>query len=138
MTASAAASTPQGPGSVAGAPGLPPGFAEACTSRSVATGDVRQHVVIGPGQRAQRWLPMPVPAIGGALSPGERFGQAREAPAEDVRSVVVADTGHRVAEDAPGELLAALATFLAPYRDGPTAPPEPRHATADVPRSVGG
>jgi hypothetical protein len=25
-----------------------------------------------------------------------------------------------------------------PYRDGPTAPPERRHATADVPRSVGG
>jgi pimeloyl-ACP methyl ester carboxylesterase len=40
-------STPQGPGSVAEAPGLPAGFADTFASRYVATGALRQHVVIG-------------------------------------------------------------------------------------------
>lgn len=35
----------------------------------------------------------------------------------DVRSVVIPDTGHWVAEEAPRQVLAALTTFLAPYRD---------------------
>ena len=35
-----------------------------------------------------------------------------------MQSVVIPDTGHFVAEEAPDELLAALTTFLAPYRDG--------------------
>jgi pimeloyl-ACP methyl ester carboxylesterase len=39
--------TPQGPGSVAGAPNLPEGFAAAFTSRFIDTGDVRLHAVIG-------------------------------------------------------------------------------------------
>jgi pimeloyl-ACP methyl ester carboxylesterase len=36
-----------GPGSVSGAPDLPPGFTETFTSRYVDTGDVRLHAVIG-------------------------------------------------------------------------------------------
>jgi pimeloyl-ACP methyl ester carboxylesterase len=43
----ATASTPEGPGSVAGAPGLPAGFRDTFSSRYVQTGDLRQHVVIG-------------------------------------------------------------------------------------------
>jgi pimeloyl-ACP methyl ester carboxylesterase len=39
--------TPQGPGSVSGAPGLPEGFADSFASRYVDTGDVRLHAVIG-------------------------------------------------------------------------------------------
>ena len=39
--------TPEGPGSVAGAPHLPDGFASTFTSRYVDTGDLRQHVVTG-------------------------------------------------------------------------------------------
>jgi pimeloyl-ACP methyl ester carboxylesterase len=39
--------TPQGPGSVSGAPGLPDGFAGTFTSRYVDTGELRQHVVTG-------------------------------------------------------------------------------------------
>jgi pimeloyl-ACP methyl ester carboxylesterase len=39
--------TPEGPGSVSGAPNLPDGFADTFTSRYVDTGEVRQHVVIG-------------------------------------------------------------------------------------------
>jgi len=39
--------TPEGPGSVSGAPNLPAGFAGTFTSRYVDTGNLRQHVVIG-------------------------------------------------------------------------------------------
>jgi len=39
--------TPEGPGSVAGAPHLPEGFTTTFTSRYVDTGDLRQHVVPG-------------------------------------------------------------------------------------------
>jgi pimeloyl-ACP methyl ester carboxylesterase len=38
--------------------------------------------------------------------------------ADNVQTVVLAGAGHWVAEQAPGELLAALTTFLAPYREG--------------------
>jgi len=40
-------STPEGPGSVSGAPTLPAGFADTFTSRYVDTGELRQHVVTG-------------------------------------------------------------------------------------------
>jgi pimeloyl-ACP methyl ester carboxylesterase len=40
---------PEGPGSVAGAPNLPEGFAGTFTSRYIETGDLRQHVVTGGG-----------------------------------------------------------------------------------------
>jgi pimeloyl-ACP methyl ester carboxylesterase len=40
-------STLDGPGSVASAPNLPPGFAATFASRYVKTGELRQHVVIG-------------------------------------------------------------------------------------------
>jgi pimeloyl-ACP methyl ester carboxylesterase len=40
-------STPEGPGSVSGAPNLPDGFGATFTSRYVDTGDLRQHVVTG-------------------------------------------------------------------------------------------
>ena len=39
--------TPEGPGSVSGAPNLPDGFTDVFTSRYVDTGDLRQHVVTG-------------------------------------------------------------------------------------------
>src|ERR687894_2568838 len=39
--------TPEGPGSVSGAPHLPAGFADTFTSRYVDTGGLRQHAVIG-------------------------------------------------------------------------------------------
>jgi len=40
-------STPEGPGSVTGAPNLPSGFADTFTSRYFDTGGLRQHVVTG-------------------------------------------------------------------------------------------
>jgi pimeloyl-ACP methyl ester carboxylesterase len=44
---SAPLSTPEGPGSVSGAPNLPAGFTDTFTSRYIDTGELRQHVVIG-------------------------------------------------------------------------------------------
>lgn len=40
-------STPEGPGSVSGAPNLPAGFADTFTSRYIDAGELRQHAVIG-------------------------------------------------------------------------------------------
>jgi pimeloyl-ACP methyl ester carboxylesterase len=40
-------SSPEGPGSVSGAPGLPAGFTDTFTSRYIDTGDLRLHAVIG-------------------------------------------------------------------------------------------
>jgi len=68
------------------------------------------------GERKTRRLTMPVLAIGGAASFGEHVGEALQLVANDVQSVVIADTGHFVAEEAPEEMLAALTPFLAPYR----------------------
>jgi pimeloyl-ACP methyl ester carboxylesterase len=46
-SSSASLPTPEGPGSVAGAPNLPAGFTDTFTSRYVDTGELRQHVVTG-------------------------------------------------------------------------------------------
>jgi pimeloyl-ACP methyl ester carboxylesterase len=46
-----AASTPEGPGSVSGAPNLPAGFADTFTSRFVDTGELRLHAVTAVDQR---------------------------------------------------------------------------------------
>jgi pimeloyl-ACP methyl ester carboxylesterase len=46
-TTTAAETTPEGPGSVSGAPNLPEGFTDTFTSRYIDTGEVRLHAVIG-------------------------------------------------------------------------------------------
>src|SRR6516164_7777521 len=46
-SSSSARPTPEGSGSVSGAPHLPEGFAGTFTSRYIDTGDLRQHVVTG-------------------------------------------------------------------------------------------
>jgi pimeloyl-ACP methyl ester carboxylesterase len=76
-------------------------------------------------ERATRTLPMPVLAIGGAQSYGEHVADGMRPVASDVQGVVVAGAGHWVAEQAPEELLAALGTFLASYRE-----PQPLGAPA--------
>jgi pimeloyl-ACP methyl ester carboxylesterase len=80
------------------------------------------------GERKTTRLPMPVLAIGGAASFGEHVGQAMEPVADDVKSVVIPDAGHFVAEEAPEEMLAALTEFLAPYADGAAAADAPSAA----------
>jgi pimeloyl-ACP methyl ester carboxylesterase len=72
-------------------------------------------------ERKERKLAMPVLAIGGAASFGDHVGEALGLVADDVQSVVIPETGHFVAEEAPTEMLAALTGFLAPYRDGSSA-----------------
>jgi pimeloyl-ACP methyl ester carboxylesterase len=69
-------------------------------------------------QRKERRLTLPVLAIGGAESSGDMVGATMQLVADDVQTMVLADAGHWVAEQAPKELLAALTAFLAPYRDG--------------------
>ena len=69
-------------------------------------------------QRKTRLLTIAVLAIGGEKSSGEGVGNTMRLVAEDVQSVVLPGSGHWVAEEAPDDLLAALATFLAPYRAG--------------------
>jgi len=69
-------------------------------------------------KRKERRLTLPVLAIGGAESSGEGVGNTMRLAADDVQTVVLPGSGHWVAEQAPEQLLAALTTFLAPYRDG--------------------
>ena len=83
-------------------------------------------------QRATRRLTMPVLGIGGEMSFGENVGNGVRAVADDVQSLVIPGTGHFLSEESPDELLAALTAFLAPYRDGRAAVPEPRQPGADV------
>src|SRR5499427_9433488 len=65
-------------------------------------------------QRKTRRLTLPVLAIGGAESTGEGVGNTMKLAADDVQTVVLADCGHWVAEQAPEQLLTALTAFLAP------------------------
>ena len=82
-------------------------------------------------RRKTRRLTLPVLAIGGEASFGENVGNAVQAVADDVQNVVIPDTGHFLAEESPDELLAALSSFLAPYRDGSAAVHDARpHAAA--------
>ena len=67
-------------------------------------------------KRKTQRLSLPVLAIGGAESSGEGVGNTMKLIADDVQTVVLAGSGHWVAEQAPEELLAALTAFLTPYR----------------------
>ena len=72
-------------------------------------------------ERKTKRLPMPVLAIGGAMSFGPTVEDALKPVADDVQGVVIPDSGHFVAEEAPDELLGLLTPFLAPYRDAAVA-----------------
>jgi len=63
-----------------------------------------------------RRLTLPVLAIGGEESVADGAGKTMMLVADDVQTMVLAGSGHWVAEQAPEELLAALTEFLAPYR----------------------
>jgi pimeloyl-ACP methyl ester carboxylesterase len=110
--------TPEGPGSVSGAPNLPDGFTDTFTSRYIDTAEVRLHAVIGgegpPLLLVHGWpenwyawrLVMP------------QLARDFEVAADDVQTLVIDGSGHWVAEEATEEMLAALRDFLAPYREG--------------------
>ena len=67
------------------------------------------------GDRAATPLTMPILAIGGEASWGPAVGGAMGPLANDVQTVVIPGASHWVAEEAPDELLDALAQFLAPF-----------------------
>ena len=134
-SSSAGLPTPESPGSVSGAPNLPAGFTGTFTSRYIDTGELRLHAVSG-SFGFYRSIPPPAHRTGSARTGGCPCpcwrSAARKAPvkgsgntmklaADDVQTVVLAGSGHWVAEQAPEELLAALTVFLAPYRDGTAA-----------------
>jgi pimeloyl-ACP methyl ester carboxylesterase len=68
-------------------------------------------------QRMAHRLSIPVLGIGGALSLGAGAAAQMKLVADNVQSAVIPSAGHFVAEEAPTEMLAALTTFLAPYRN---------------------
>jgi len=67
-------------------------------------------------ERKTRTLPMPVLAMGGAESSGTMVADTMKIVADDVQTLVLPGIGHWLAEQAPGEIVAALTEFLAPYR----------------------
>lgn len=67
-------------------------------------------------QRATRKLTMPVLAIGGAENLGTGPADTMKLAADNVQTLVIPGVGHWVAEQAPDQVAAALASFLAPYR----------------------
>ena len=69
-------------------------------------------------QRQEQRLTLPVLAVGGAESSGAMVADTMQLVADDVQTLILPNSGHWVAEQAPQELLAALTTFLAPYRVG--------------------
>lgn len=71
-------------------------------------------------QRKAQRLPMPVLALGGAESLGEMIVDSLRLTADDVEGVVL-PAGHWLAEQAPDEMLAAITSFLKPYRDEMTS-----------------
>jgi pimeloyl-ACP methyl ester carboxylesterase len=71
--------------------------------------------------RAATKLTMPVLAIGGGTSSMDAPEVVMKAVANDVQGLVIPGAGHFVAEEAPGQMLAALTEFLAPYRDAGSA-----------------
>ena len=76
-------------------------------------------------QRKTQRLTLPVLAIGGAAGIGEGAANTMKLTADDVQSVVIPGSGHYCLEEAPEEVLAALTTFLTPYRDGSAAARNP-------------
>ena len=54
-SSSAPLPTPEGPGSVSGAPNLPVGFTDTFTSRFIDVGELRLHAVIGARARRCCW-----------------------------------------------------------------------------------
>jgi pimeloyl-ACP methyl ester carboxylesterase len=67
-------------------------------------------------QRKSEQLTLPVLAIGGGHSLGQQVADTMKLGAADVQSLVIPGSAHYPAEETPEDLLAALTTFLAPYR----------------------
>ena len=122
--------TPEGPGSVSGAPNLAEGFVDTFTSRYVDTGELRQHVVTGgdgpPLLLVHGWPEtwyawrLVMPGLARAfqvVAPDQRGCGLSGKPADGYDTDTIPGCGHYCLEEAPEEVVAALTAFLAPYRD---------------------
>jgi pimeloyl-ACP methyl ester carboxylesterase len=67
-------------------------------------------------ERVKVKLTMPVLAIGGGLSTAGAPAVTMRKAAANVQELVIPGSGHFIAEEAPDAMLAALTSFLAPYR----------------------
>lgn len=72
-------------------------------------------------QRKSRRLALPILAFGGAKSGGENAANTMRLVADNVQPAVIPGCGHWLAEEAPDQVLAALAPFLAPYKNAAAA-----------------
>ena len=72
-------------------------------------------------ERKTRRLTLPILAIGGGKGIGQGVIDTMRLVADNVQGHIIPESGHWVAEEAPDQLLAALAPFLAPYRTAATA-----------------
>ncbi|CAH2407936.1 alpha/beta fold hydrolase [Mesorhizobium escarrei] len=70
--------------------------------------------------RKTRRLTLPVLAVGGEKGFGEGTAKTMRLVADNVQTAIIPGSGHWVAEEAPDQLLAALAPFLEPYRNAPS------------------
>jgi pimeloyl-ACP methyl ester carboxylesterase len=80
-------------------------------------------------ERAQQLLTLPVLAIGGQQGLGHFPVDAMQSVANDVQGLIIPDSGHWLAEEAPNEMLTALSQFLAPYKQGAAASTQSRAAS---------
>lgn len=60
---------------------------------------------------------MPVLAMGGEQSSGAMAAEMMKLTAQNVQTLVIADAGHWLAEQAPDQLVAALMAFLSVDRN---------------------
>jgi pimeloyl-ACP methyl ester carboxylesterase len=67
-------------------------------------------------RRKANRLSLPVLAIGGGRTGGEGPANTMRLVADNVQGHVIPESGHWLAEEAPGQVLAAVTPFLAPYR----------------------
>jgi len=72
-------------------------------------------------QRAAQSLTQPVLGIGGTEGNADGPANTMKLAASNVQTLVIPDCAHWVPEQAPQALLAGLAAFLAPYRQGSAA-----------------
>jgi pimeloyl-ACP methyl ester carboxylesterase len=75
------------------------------------------NTIVQNQQRKNQRLTLPVLAIGGQYSLGDQVAATMKLAADDVQTLVVPGCAHWIPEETPDETMAALTTFLAPYRD---------------------
>jgi len=69
-------------------------------------------------ERKTHRLTIPVLVVGAGKGAGASAVTTMQAVADNVQGVIIPESGHWVAEEAPQQVLAAVTPFLAPYRDG--------------------